>query len=243
MPVQFVRFLPSGRSLLIGFGLIALAVSGYLGARETSLFVVQKVEVTGARPLVLQRVDAALAPLAGKSLLALDAAAIDRRLERLPDVKLIAYDRAFPHTAHIVVSAEQPVAVLRRGTETWLVSERGRILRRLADHPRSTLPRIWVAGISVPNEGALLSDEEALRPALALGRVLSADHRFFGRVAQARVVDGDLLLLLRAGAELRLGPGGDLTLQLAVARRILSVVGPTPKYVDVSVPERAVVLP
>jgi cell division septal protein FtsQ len=241
VPVQFVRFLPSGRSLLIGFGLIALAISGYLGARQTSMFAVQKVEVTGARPLVLQRVDAALAPLSGKSLLAINAAAIDRHLERLPDVKLMAYDRAFPHTARIVVSAERPVAVLRRGTETWLVSERGRILRRLADHPRSTLPRIWVAGISVPNEGAILSDEEALSPALALGRALSADHRFFGRVAQARFLDGSLVLLLRGGTEVRLGAGDDLALQLAVARRILSVVDPGPRYVDVSVPERPVV--
>lgn len=241
MPISLVRFLPSGRSLLIGFGLIALAVGGYLGARQTSLFAVQRVEVTGARPLVVQRVDEELAPLAGKSLLALDAAAIDRNLEGLPDVKLIAYDRAFPHTVRIVVSAERPVAVLRRGSESWLVSERGRLLRRLGDNPRSSLPRIWVAGSSIPGDGALLSDDEALRPALALGRVLSADTRLFGQVREARAVDEELVLVLRAGTELRLGTGDDLPLQLAVVRRVLKVVPPGAPYIDVSVPERPVV--
>jgi len=84
VPVQITRFLPSGRSLLVGFGLLGLAVGGYLVARETSMFSVRQMEVTGARPSVVRRVDEALAPLAGKSLLTVDAAAIDRHLQRLP---------------------------------------------------------------------------------------------------------------------------------------------------------------
>src|SRR6202011_2873059 len=56
-----VRFLPSGRSLLVGFGLIGLAATSYLAARETSMFAVRRIEVTGARPLVVQRVDRAMA--------------------------------------------------------------------------------------------------------------------------------------------------------------------------------------
>jgi cell division protein FtsQ len=240
VPVSLIRFLPSGRSLVIGFGLIALAAGGYLAARETSLFALQQVEVTGARPLVLQRVDEALAPLAGKSLLAVDAAAIEGRLQGLPDVKVITYDRAFPHTLRIVVRAERPVAVLRRGPEAWLISERGRVLRQLGGHPRSKLPRIWVAGSSIPGDGGLLSDQETLQPALALGRVLSADTRLFSQLSEARSVDGELVLVLRGGTELRLGPGDDLPLQLAVARRVLNVVPPGARYVDVSVPERPV---
>jgi len=236
------RFLPSGGSLLVAFGLVALAGGGYIAARETSLFSVQRVEVSGSRPLVVRRVNEALAPLAGKSLLSVDAAAIDRRLEALPDVTLVSYDRAFPHTARIVVWAERPVAVLRRGSEAWLVSERGRILQKLGDHPDLTLPRIWLASAGVPGDGALLSDDEALQPALALGRLLSIDRRFLGRVGQAREDAGNLALVLRTGTELRLGPGDDLALKLAVARRILRLVDPGAQYVDVSVPERPVVL-
>ena len=242
VPVRLARVLPSGRSLLVGFSLLALAVGAYLGARETSVFAVQEVEVSGARPFVARRVGEALTPLECKSLVSLDAAAIDRRLEALPDVKLVSYDRAFPHTARIVVWAERTVAVLRRGSEAWLVSERGRILQRLGDHPTLRLPRIWIAESSVPSDGALLSDEEALQPALTLGRVLSTDRRFFGGVSEARELDGDLVLVLRSGTEVRLGPAEDLPLKVAVARRILGLVEPGAQYVDVSVPERPVVL-
>ena len=239
--IPFARFLPSGRSLLIGFGLLALAVGGYLLARQTSMFAVQEVEVTGARPSVVRRVDEALAPLAGKSLLSVDAAAIDQNLKALPDVSLISYDRAFPHTARIVVSAERPVAVLRRGSESWLVTERGRVLKTLADPTGWSLPRIWIAGSAVPGDGALLKDEAALGPALILGHVLAADKRLFAEVAEARDVEGERVLVLRGGTELRLGAADDLPLQLAVARTVLDTVGGEAGYVDVSVPERAVV--
>lgn len=235
------RFLPSGRSLLIGFGLLGLAVGGYLVARETSMFAVRQVEVRGARPSVVRRVDEALAPLAGQSLLSVDAAAIDRNLELLPDVSLISYDRAFPHTAQIVISAERPVAVLRRGSESWLVTERGRVLKTLRDPSGWSLPRIWIAGSAVPGAGALLKDGSALGPALILGQVLAADRRLFAQVGEARDVEGERVLVLRGGTELRLGRAEDLPLQLAVARKVLDAVDGEARYVDVSVPERAVV--
>jgi len=240
VPSSIARFLPSGRSLLVGFGLIGLAAGGYLLARETSMFAVQQVEVTGARPSVVRRVDKALEPLAGQSLLSVDAAAIDRQLQRLPDVSLLSYDRAFPHTARIVVSAERPVAVLRRGSDAWLVTERGRVLRPLDDPAAYSLPRVWVANSPVPGDGALLTDEASLGPALVLGRVLAADRHVFARVREARDVEGELTLVLRAGPEIRLGAGGDVPLQLAVARHVLDLVDGEARYVDVSVPERPV---
>jgi cell division protein FtsQ len=239
---SLARFLPSGRSLLLGFGLIALCAGGYLAARQTSVFAVRDIEVSGTRPLVGRRVEEALAPLRGKSLLSMDAAAIDRRLATLPDVKLISYDRAFPHTARIVVWAERPVAVLRHGPGAWLVSERGRILQRLGDHPVSKLPRIWVAEASIPSEGALLSDDEALTPALTLGRALTIDRRFFAGLREARELDGNLVLVLRTGTEVRLGGRDELALKIAVAQRILGLVEAGAQYVDVSVPERPVLL-
>jgi cell division protein FtsQ len=234
------RILPSGRSLLIGFALLGLVVGGYAAAKGTSMFAVREIEVTGARPSVVERVDAALAPIDGTSLLSLDAATIDRRLRGLPDVRLVSYDRAFPHTAKVVVSAERPVAILRKGTQAWLVTERGRILQQLEDPSGSSLPRIWTADAAVPGSGDILAPDEGLAPARLLGQVLSADERFFERVAEARAVDGEHLLVLRTGTEVRLGAADDLALQLAVAHRVLDVVGSEARYVDVSVPERAV---
>lgn len=235
------RILPSGRSLIVCFAIVAIAVGAYVAARGTSMFAVDEIEVTGARPSVLARVEAALAPIQGTSLASLDAAAIDRRLEELPDVRLVSYDRAFPHTAKIVVSAERPVAVLRKGAQAWLVTDRGRILEQLEDSSGWSLPRIWVADAAVPGNGDVLDAEEGLAPALLLGSVLSADRRFFQRVREARAVEGERLLVLRTGTEIRLGAADDLALQLAVAERLLDQVGPGVRYVDVSVAERAVV--
>ena len=105
------------------------------------------------------------------------------------------------------------------------------------------MPRIWVAASSIPSEGGLLSDQESLQPAVALGRVLSADTRLFTQLAEARSVNGELVLVLRGGTELRLGAGEDIPLQLAVARRVLNVLPSGARYVDVSVPERPVAGP
>lgn len=235
------RFLPSGRALIVSFAIVALAVGGYVAARGTSMFAVDQVQVTGARPAVVERVEVALGPLHGTSLLSVDSATIERRLQGLPDVRLVSYDRAFPHTAKIVVSAERPVAILRKGSEAWLVTERGRIFEKLEDPAGWSLPRIWIADAAVPGEGEVLDAEEGLAPSLLLGRVLSADPDFFHRVKDARAVDSDLFLTLATGTEVRLGAAEDLPLQLAVAGRVLDQVGPDAAYVDVSVPERAVV--
>ena len=235
------RILPSGRALIVCFAIVLLAVAAYAAARGTSMFAVDRIEVTGARPSVLARVEAALAPIQGTSLVSLDAAGIDRRLEGLPDVRLVSYDRAFPHTAKIVVSAERPVAVLRKGAQSWLVTDRGRVLEQLDDPSGWSLPRIWIADAAVPGNGEVLDAEEGLAPALLLGRVLLADHGFFTRVKEARAIDGQLVLVLATGTEVRLGTADDVPLKLAVAGRVLDQVTPSPEYVDVSVSERAVV--
>ena len=241
LAVPLSRILPSGRALIVGFAIVLLAVAAYAAARGTSMFAVDGIEVTGARPSVLARVEAALAPIQGTSLVSLDAAAIDRRLEGLPDVRLVSYDRAFPHTAKIVVSAERPVSVLRKGSQAWLVTDRGRVLEQLDDASGWSLPRIWIADAAVPGTGEVLDAEEGLAPAVLLGRVLSADRSFFQRVKEARAVDGQLVLVLGTGTEVRLGTADDLPLKLAVARRVLDQMEAAPRYVDVSVSERAVV--
>jgi cell division protein FtsQ len=238
------RVLPSGRSLIVGFALIAGALGAYAGARATSLFAVHTVQVQGAPPRVASRVEAALAgPLAGDSLLSVDQADLDRALAGLPDVQAVAFDRAYPRTLRVTVVAERPVAVLRRGADAWLVSERGRVLRALPEVEArpSALPRIWVARLASPRDGSLLTEDEALRPALALGSVLAGDAAFLRRLREARMRGSEVELVLRAGTEIRLGSPHELALKVAVARKILAVVPNAGEgYVDVSVPERPV---
>jgi cell division protein FtsQ len=233
--------LPTGRSLAVGFAVLAVALGGYAAARETSLFAVQTIEVRGAPAHATRRIEAALAPLAGQSLLELEVGDVDRALAGLPDVQALSLDRSFPRTLVVRVIAERPAAVLRRGSERWLISDQGRVLSEITDEQPPELPRIWVAELASPRDGALLGDEEALRPALALGRILVADRAFVRRVREARGSGSDVHLVLKSGTEVRLGSIDDLAVKIAVARAVLATVpGAEGGYVDVSVPERSV---
>jgi cell division septal protein FtsQ len=239
--LQLARLAPSGRSVLIGLALFALAVGGYLGARETSIFAVRTIDIRGGDPALQAQVKAALADEVGQSLMKIDAAGLDRRIAPLPGVRSFRYDRAFPNTLRVVLRPEQPVLVLRTGADAYLVAATGRVIRKLA-HPRlSHLPRLWVAHdvqvrVGDPLPAAVGAAATALAP--LQGAPLPGG---------VRVVRGgkELTLVLGGGLEVRLGDHGDLQLKLAIARRILrSTTAPATAgdYLDVSVPERPVLL-
>jgi cell division protein FtsQ len=230
------RFLPSGRSILTGLALIALAGGAYAAARQTSMFAVGHIEVSGGTPELRAQVRQELAAVRGTSLLALDGAALERRVESLPAIVSARYDRAFPHTLRLTVVPEVPVAVLHRGSETWLFSGRGRVVKRIQPRTRPFLPRIWVARATEVEPGAFVQPDAAGRAA----RALALGSRFPARIATATMAHGELVLKLRSGIELRLGQPNDVRLKLAIARRALHDVPAGSTYLDVSVPGRPV---
>ena len=138
---------PTRRSLAIGFSVLAVALCGYLIARESSLFAIDRIEVSGGSRQVRHQVDAALASLVGRPLVGLDGSAVLRKVDALPTVVSASYDRAFPHTLRIRVVPERPAAVLRRGPDSWLVSSRARVMERLAS---TAVPKLLVGSQSVP---------------------------------------------------------------------------------------------
>ena len=235
------RLYPSRASVALGLAVFAAAGGAYAVARTTPMFAVADVQVTGGSPAVRRQVASALAPEVGTSLLKVDGALVTRRLAAVPWVADATYDRSFPHTLVVRVRPERPVAVLRRGAKSWLVSARGRVVAELPRHAESPLPRIWIgAKVQPPTVGAILGDAQGGRAARTLAP-LQGVHFPVG-IAAATAGEDELTLVLRSGAELRLGDGGDLRLKLAVARRVLrriGYVGPG-GYVDVSVPERPV---
>ncbi|TML94435.1 MAG: FtsQ-type POTRA domain-containing protein, partial [Actinobacteria bacterium] len=139
-----LRFVPSGRSLLVGLAAVSIAVGLYGLARETSLFAVRAIDVEGAQGAVAADVSAALRSYQGRSLVAVNVGAVEQRADAIASVRSAVVDRAFPHTLRIRVVPETPVAVLRRGSESWLVSARGRVIRTIDRGNRPTLPRIWL---------------------------------------------------------------------------------------------------
>jgi cell division protein FtsQ len=233
---SLVRFAPTRRSLAIGFGILAVALGGYMLARETSLFAINRIEVQGGSPKVVRQVRGALASLDGTPLVGLDGSAVLRKVDALPTVVRARYDRAFPHTLRITVVLERPAAVLRRGPDSWLVSVRGRVIERLPSRADPTLPRIWVSARTPVADGATL----VAGGAGVAARAVSLAGHFAARVAAASYSDGALVFHLRSGLQLLLGAGGDIKLKVAVAERALAAVPTGTTFLDVSVPGRAV---
>lgn len=239
-----LHLLPSGRSLAIGFGLIAAALLLYLGARETSVFAVRSIEVETEPAGHTRLVARALQPLEGTSLMKIDEATIARRLDRLPHVHLLGFDRSFPSGLRVHVSVERPVAVLRRRDENWLVSGEGRVLRKLEQRLRRPLPVVWLPRNVDPEIGAILRTREPARAVAALATMRASAPGFSARIWYVKQGEnGELTIVLRDRFELRLGESTDLALKLKVARQVLAALktsGATASYVDVSVPERPV---
>jgi cell division protein FtsQ len=234
-----VRLLPSGRSLLLGFGLVAFAAGAYGVARMTPLFAVRAVDVRGAPPEVRAKVLSVLEREIDTSLLALRGDSILQRVAALPDVVSATYDRDFPHTLRVLVRPERPVAVLRRGRESWLVSARGRVIERLPPRSRPGLPRVWLRRTVRVEVGEFLGDRGGNLAVRAVARLGSARlaRRVRGAVLSSRF---GLVLVLRSGVEIRFGAASDLALKLAVVERIVPLLPSETTVLDVSVPARPV---
>lgn len=215
--------------------LIALAGGAYLIARETSIFGVQRIEVEGAPPALAAQIRSALAPLEGTSLVSFGRSDADRRLAGIPQIASVRYDRAFPHTLRVRVSVEQPVAVLRKASDAWLVAGSGRVLSTLQPGSYPPLPRIWLAAETDVAVGSPVETGDAIRVAAAL----PAAHLPAHVLAVRDDGGGQLVVQLTGGREVRLGDASNLLVKLAVAAAILPHADGA-AYVDVSVPTRAV---
>jgi cell division septal protein FtsQ len=214
-----------------------LAMLLYLGARETPVFAVRTIDVEGVRPPVARRVETALRPLEGRSLLKIRGDDVARLATALPSIANVSYDRAFPNTLRVRVEAEQPVAVVRRGIGAWLVSRRGRVIKRIAQRTHRALPRIWLRQPVAISIGGTLPAGGGAEEVTMLDALHGA--RLAGRVGSVHDEAGQWIYVLRGGLEVRVGTRSELALKLAIARRILehtAVLG----YLDVSVPERPV---
>ena len=231
-----VRLAPTKRSLVVGFGVLAVALGAYLIARETQLFAINRIEVRGGSRPVAQQVDRALASFQGAPLVGLDGSAVLRKVEALPTVLRASYDRDFPHTLRITVVLERPASVLRRGPDSWLVSADGRVIEQLSSGAVPRLPRIWISTHTPVRTGAEVVGSGSSTAARAVG----SSGAFASRVASASYSDGALVFRLHSGLQVLLGDAGGIELKAAVAERVLPRVAPGTTFLDVSTPGRPV---
>jgi cell division septal protein FtsQ len=216
----------------------------YLAARETPLFAVRTVAITGGSEAVRKAVREAAQPVEGESLVALDGKALVRELEALPSVRSASYDRAFPSTLRIFVHPELPLGIVRLGPDRWVVSERGRIIRRYTSDSER-YPRFRLPGRPNVVPGSYMTDPGAQ---VVLGALAVVPRNFPVRIQMVRLEGGRLTMDLWAPwgrPELRLGEAVDVQVKLAVATVVLRSLSADERssvgYVDVSVPERTVV--
>lgn len=227
-----------GACLGIAVGLL------YLGARETPVFALTQVEVLGAPREVRQAVLQEVASLRGDSLVALDGGALVRRLEAIPSVKDVTYDRAFPHTLRLFVEPEQPVAVLKQGGQQWVVSVRGRVLR-VAGQADRALTKVRYLGEEPLADGGFVPPGSTT---ILLEALAQAPDRSELPIHSGRFEDGALTFTLAGdGGErplLELGEPADVALKLRVAALVLANLSAeeraTLAYLDVSLPDRPV---
>jgi hypothetical protein len=240
--VDVLRLAPSGRSLLAGCAVVLVAAGLYGLARGTSMFAVDSVRVEGASPALVADVRRALRHYDGRSLVTVDASSVAQRIETLPAVRSATVDRAFPHALRVSVVPELPVAVLRRGTDSFLVSARGRVIAPVARGAHRSLPRIWLPTTTAIEIGSLLGGQDGGLAARSLATFVGSG--FPGRVTFVRALDGQITLGLRGGLEIRLGAPVDLRLKIQIAHGIVpSLAAPSaggPTYLDIAVPERPV---
>jgi cell division septal protein FtsQ len=236
--LMLAKALPSGRALLLGFALLAGGALAYLGARESSLFALTSIEVSGAPPRVAAHVRAALEPLAGRSLLVVNGGDVQRQLAALSDVAGVSFDRDFPHTLRVFVTPAHSIAVLRRGPSAWIVSSDGRVVRTAGLFAVRKLPRIWIPRTASIDVGMTVDDADAARGVAALAIARRAG--FGTRIAVVRASDRELTFVLAGGLELRLGDATSIPLKVAVATRLLPLVQGTSGYLDVTVPARPI---
>jgi cell division protein FtsQ len=237
-----LRFAPSGRALLVIATVLLMAGGLYALARETSLFAVHAVQVDGASADVAAQVRRVLGGYEGRSLVAVDAESVEQSVAGLAAVRSSTVDRAFPHTLRVHVVPELPVAVLRRGVESWVVSARGRVIGQIERGAQRGLPRIWLPPRTELEVGALLGDHPGALAARSLAAFVGSG--FPKRISFVRALDGQITLGLRGGLEIRLGDPRDLRLKIAIVHGILPMLARPaaggPDYLDVTLPERPV---
>ena len=236
--VPFERVIPSGRSLLVAFAIVAAALGLIAVGRQTSLLAVRSIEVQGVSGPLAARVHDALEPLERRSLLRVGTVGVAERLVQIPEVESVTIDRAFPHTLKVSITTARRVAVLRQGKSAFVVSERGRILAAVPHGVSPGLPRIWVPTAIGLDIGGTVGETRLVAAVRAATAVFDAGVGGL-RVRFVTAAENELTYMLRNGLEVRLGTAQKLPLKLALARRILAGGG-VERYVDVSVPDRPV---
>lgn len=223
------------RRILAMLAVGVLLAAGYLfWLRNSSLFDVNEVEVTGATASAPE-VTAALQSAAQKmTTLHVREDALLASVRGFPTVAALTVHAHLPHKLEIKVTERVPVATVHDGGDAIPVSADGYELRGV--HAERGLPPVEPS--RRPVNGRLSDDD--IQVTTLLGAVPAELRSGIGG-AHYDPESGGAVADLQNGIELRLGDSSDAAAKWAAAAAVLADPNlGTPAYVDVSVPDRPV---
>lgn len=106
---------------------VVVVLTGSIALYVSPVLRVQKVEVAGATAVSADEV-LSLARLDGQSMMRLDLAAAERRVESIPMVQSVKLDRQWPQTVRIVVTERAPWAFWVIGENRYVIDSEGVVL-------------------------------------------------------------------------------------------------------------------
>lgn len=205
--VRRVRVLARAALIVACNAVLVLALvragAGTLAGLGTSTeFALTNIEVVGQERVPARRIEAALAPWIGRSLLALDLVAAEARVEQEPWILDASVRRTLPGTLEVTVRERVPTALALVDGQVLVVDATGHRIGPLGDDLAESLPVL--TGLTSRDESRLdlllRRGVEALRgierasPTLARA-VSELDLSLPDRVA-LRTIDGDPWILL-----------------------------------------------
>jgi cell division septal protein FtsQ len=224
-----------GRVWLLAVALVLAGAgwTGYLWARDLSLFRVSHVEISGLESREAPAIRRALRQAATRmTTLHLREGELRKAVDSFPVVRSLSADTRFPKTLSITVNEYVPVAALvAPDGRRVAVSSAHTLLRGVG--PKTKLPEVKVDAI--PASGTL-EDAEARRLVTALSGSPAELRPLLARAYGAK--DG-VRVAFSGGLVLRLGDSTRLAAKWAAAARVLA--DPSSRgadVIDVRVPQR-----
>jgi cell division protein FtsQ len=221
-----------GPILLGVIAFVAVLGISFFWLRDSGLFAVKKVTVTGVSSTQGEQVRSALTAAAEEmSTLHVHKQDLDDAVRGFSSVAGLKVQADFPHGMRIEVIERRPIAIVSLGGQNVPVGANGRLMRGLrADQPLPTIKATRLAA------GDRVSDPGAVG---AVNVLAQAPQQLRRRVERAYVGQKGLTLEVRDGPELIFGTSVAANAKWMAAARVLaepSAAGAV--YLDVRVPGR-----
>jgi cell division protein FtsQ len=221
------------RRLAVVVGVVTVLATVAWGVSVSPLLDVDHVHLRGLHHLTAAEVERAGGIHPGDAMVWLDPSRAERAIEALPYVRQATVSREWPDTVRVTVHERRPVAWVDGASGKQVVDATGRVVETVAEPPAG-LPQLLGVQM-VTGVGGTVAPRDASPSAAGLAGLVA-----WG-TASVETTDHGVVLHLRTGPEVRLGPPTQVAIKVRAALAVLQAsAGTAVHYVDVSVPTNPV---